>query len=91
MARLGLASGGRNETFPAWRGSATSSSRAGRTTAEIAGRADAGRFPEDAAAEIDREGDDGAVSWRPRRGAVGVEMPITNAVCEILEGGASTS
>ena len=90
MARLGEACGGRGETFAGLAGIgdliATSWSHHGRNrrAGELIAR---GKAPEEAAAEIGTvEGLTTAPVLRELSQRVGVEMPITNAVCEILEG-----
>jgi glycerol-3-phosphate dehydrogenase (NAD(P)+) len=90
MARLGEACGGRGETFSGLAGMgdliATCWSHLGRNRRAgelIAG----GASPEEAAAQIGTvEGLTTAPVLRDLSRRVGVEMPITNAVCEILEG-----
>ena len=90
MARLGEACGGRGETFAGLAGMgdliATSWSHHGRNrrAGELIAR---GTSPEAAAAEIGTvEGLTTAPVLRALSHRVGVEMPITNAVCEILDG-----
>ena len=90
MARLGEACGGRGETFAGLAGIgdliATSWSHHGRNrrAGELIAR---GAAPEDAAAEIGTvEGLTTAPVLRELSRRVGVEMPITNSVCEILDG-----
>jgi glycerol-3-phosphate dehydrogenase (NAD(P)+) len=90
MARLGEACGGRGETFAGLAGIgdliATSWHHHGRNrrAGELIAR---GTAPEEAAAEIGTvEGLTTAPVLRELSQRVGVEMPITNAVCEILEG-----
>jgi len=90
MARLGEACGARGETFSGLAGIgdliATSWSHHGRNrrAGELIAR---GATPEAAAAEIGTvEGLTTAPVLRDLSRRVGVEMPITNAVCEILEG-----
>jgi glycerol-3-phosphate dehydrogenase (NAD(P)+) len=90
MARLGEASGARNETFSGLAGMGdlivTCWSHHGRNrrAGELIAR---GTSPEQAAAEIGTvEGLTTAPVLRDLAHRVGVEMPITNAVCEILEG-----
>jgi glycerol-3-phosphate dehydrogenase (NAD(P)+) len=90
MARLGEASGGNSETFAGLAGMgdliATSWSHLGRN--RMAGELIAqGASPEEAASEIGTvEGLTTAPVLRDLSRRVGVEMPITNAVCEILDG-----
>jgi glycerol-3-phosphate dehydrogenase (NAD(P)+) len=87
MARLGEASGARNETFSGLAGIGdlivtcwSHHRRAGELIAR-------GASPEEAAAEIGTvEGLTTAPVLRDLAHRVGVEMPITNAVCEILDG-----
>jgi len=90
MARLGEAAGGRSETFAGLAGIGdlivTCWSRHGRNrrAGELIAR---GTSPEDASAQIGTvEGLTTAPVLRDLSQRVGVEMPITNAVCEILEG-----
>ena len=90
MSRLGEACGGRGETFAGLAGIgdliATSWSHHGRNrrAGELIAR---GTAPEDAAAEIGTvEGLTTAPVLRELSRRVGVEMPITNSVCEILDG-----
>jgi glycerol-3-phosphate dehydrogenase (NAD(P)+) len=90
MARLGEACGGRNETFAGLAGMgdliATSWSHLGRNrrAGELIAR---GATPDEAAAEIGTlEGLTTAPVLRGLSRRVGVEMPITNSVCDILEG-----
>jgi glycerol-3-phosphate dehydrogenase (NAD(P)+) len=90
MARLGEASGARNETFSGLAGMGdlivTCWSHHGRNrrAGELIAR---GASPEEAAAEIGTvEGLTTAPVLRGLAQRVGVEMPITNAVCEILDG-----
>jgi glycerol-3-phosphate dehydrogenase (NAD(P)+) len=90
MARLGEASGARGETFSGLAGMGdlivTCWSHHGRNrrAGELIAR---GASPEEAAAEIGTvEGLTTAPVLRDLAHRVGVEMPITNAVCEILEG-----
>ena len=90
MARLGEASGGRGETFSGLAGMGdlivTCWSHHGRNrrAGELIAR---GASPEEAAAEIGTvEGLTTAPVLRDLAHRVGVEMPITNAVCEILDG-----
>ncbi len=90
MSRLGEACGGRGETFAGLAGIgdliATSWSHHGRNrrAGELIAR---GSAPEDAAAEIGTvEGLTTAPVLRELSRRVGVEMPITNSVCEILDG-----
>jgi glycerol-3-phosphate dehydrogenase (NAD(P)+) len=90
MARLGEACGGRNETFAGLAGMgdliATSWSHLGRN--RLAGELIArGASPDEAAAQIGTvEGLTTAPVLRDLSQRVGVEMPITNSVCDILEG-----
>ncbi len=90
MSRLGEACGGRGETFAGLAGIgdliATSWSHHGRNrrAGELIAR---GSAPEDAAREIGTvEGLTTAPVLRELSRRVGVEMPITNSVCEILDG-----
>ena len=90
MARLGEACGGRNETFAGLAGMgdliATSWSHLGRNrrAGELIAR---GSSPDEAAAEIGTvEGLTTAPVLRDLSRRVGVEMPITNSVCDILKG-----
>ncbi len=90
MARLGEACGGRGETFSGLAGIgdliATSWSHHGRNrrAGELIAR---GAAPEEAAAQIGTvEGLTTAPVLRELSQRVGVEMPITNSVCEILDG-----
>ena len=90
MARLGEACGGKSETFAGLAGMgdliATSWSRHGRNrrAGELIAQ---GASPEEAAAQIGTvEGLTTAPVLRELSHRVGVEMPITNAVCEILDG-----
>ena len=90
MARLGEAAGGRSETFAGLAGIGdlivTCWSRHGRNrrAGELIAR---GASPEDAAAQIGTvEGLTTAPVLRELSERVGVEMPITNAVCDILGG-----
>ena len=90
MARLGEACGGRGETFSGLAGMgdliATCWSHLGRNrrAGELIAR---GASPEEAAAQIGTvEGLTTALVLRDLSRRVGVEMPITNAVCDILEG-----
>ena len=90
MARLGEACGGRNETFAGLAGMgdliATSWSHLGRNrrAGELIAR---GASADEAAAQIGTvEGLTTAPVLRSLSQRVGVEMPITNAVCEILDG-----
>jgi glycerol-3-phosphate dehydrogenase (NAD(P)+) len=90
MARLGEASGARGETFSGLAGMGdlivTCWSHHGRNrrAGELIAR---GASPEEAAAEIGTvEGLTTAPLLRDLAHRVGVEMPITNAVCEILDG-----
>lgn len=90
MTRLGEACGGRGETFAGLAGIgdliATSWSHHGRNrrAGELIAR---GTSPEDAAAEIGTvESLTTAPVLRALSQRAGVEMPITNSVCDILEG-----
>jgi glycerol-3-phosphate dehydrogenase (NAD(P)+) len=90
MARLGVACGGRSETFSGLAGMgdliATCWSHLGRNrrAGELIAQ---GSSPEDAAAQIGTvEGLTTALVLRDLARGVGVEMPITSAVCDILEG-----
>ena len=90
MARLGEACGARGETFSGLAGLgdliATCWSHLGRNrrAGELIAR---GASPEEAAAEIGTvEGLTTALVLRDLSRRVGVEMPITSAVCDILEG-----
>ena len=90
MARLGEAAGGRSETFAGLAGIGdlivTCWSRHGRNrrAGELIAR---GAAPEEAAAHIGTvEGLTTAPVLRALSERVGVEMPITNAVCDILGG-----
>jgi glycerol-3-phosphate dehydrogenase (NAD(P)+) len=90
MARLGEACGARGETFSGLAGIgdliATSWSHHGRNrrAGELIAR---GAAPEEAAAQIGTvEGLTTAPVLRDLSQRVGVEMPITNSVCEILDG-----
>ena len=90
MARLGEACGGRGETFAGLAGigdlivTCWSSHGRNRRAGELIAR---GSSPEEAAAEIGTvEGLTTAPVLRELSRRVGVEMPITNAVCEILDG-----
>ncbi len=90
MARLGEACGGRGETFAGLAGigdlivTCWSSHGRNRRAGEMIAR---GSSPEEAAAEIGTvEGLTTAPVLRALSQRVGVEMPITNAVCEILDG-----
>jgi glycerol-3-phosphate dehydrogenase (NAD(P)+) len=90
MARLGEACGGRGETFSGLAGLgdliATCWSHLGRNrrAGELIAR---GSSPEEAAAQIGTvEGLTTALVLRDLARKVGVEMPITSAVCDILEG-----
>jgi glycerol-3-phosphate dehydrogenase (NAD(P)+) len=90
MARLGEACGGRNETFAGLAGMgdliATSWSHLGRNrrAGELIAR---GATPDEAAKAIGTvEGLTTAPVLRDLSHRVGVEMPITNSVCDILEG-----
>ena len=90
MARLGEACGGRGETFAGLAGigdlivTCWSSHGRNRRAGEMIAR---GTSPEDAAAQIGTvEGLTTAPVLRDLSQRVGVEMPITNSVCEILEG-----
>ena len=90
MARLGEASGARGETFSGLAGMGdlivTCWSHHGRNrrAGELIAR---GASPEEAGAEIGTvEGLTTAPVLRDLAHRVGVEMPITNAVCEILDG-----
>ena len=90
MARLGVACGGRGETFSGLAGIgdliATCWSHLGRNrrAGELIAQ---GTSPEDAAAQIGTvEGLTTAPVLRDLARRVGVEMPITSAVCDILEG-----
>ena len=90
MARLGEASGARGETFSGLAGMGdlivTCWSHHGRNrrAGELIAR---GASPEEAAAEIGTvEGLTTAPVLRDLAHRVGVEMPITHAVCEILDG-----
>jgi glycerol-3-phosphate dehydrogenase (NAD(P)+) len=90
MARLGEACGGKTETFAGLAGIgdlvATSWSHLGRNrrAGELIAQ---GASPGEAAAEIGTvEGLTTAPVLRELAKRVGVEMPITNAVCEILDG-----
>lgn len=90
MARLGEACGGRGETFAGLAGVgdliATCWSHHGRNrrAGELIAQ---GTSPEEAVAEIGTvEGLTTAPVLRALSQRVGVEMPITNAVCEILDG-----
>ena len=90
MARLGEASGGRGETFSGLAGMGdlivTCWSHHGRNrrAGELIAR---GASPDEAAAQIGTvEGLTTAPVLRDHAHRVGVEMPITNAVCEILDG-----
>ena len=90
MARLGVACGGRGETFSGLAGLgdliATCWSHLGRN--RRAGELIAhGASPQDAAAQIGTvEGLSTALVLRDLARRVGVEMPIMSAVCDILEG-----
>jgi len=90
MARLGVACNGRGETFSGLAGMgdliATCWSHLGRNrrAGELIAQ---GSSPEQAAAEIGTvEGLTTALVLRDLARRVGVEMPITSAVCDILEG-----
>ncbi len=90
MARLGEACGGRGETFAGLAGIGdlivTCWSRHGRNrrAGELIAR---GVSPEDAAAEIGTvEGLTTAPVLRDLSRRLNIELPITNAVCEILDG-----
>jgi glycerol-3-phosphate dehydrogenase (NAD(P)+) len=90
MARLGEACGGKSETFAGLAGMgdliATSWSHHGRNrrAGELIAQ---GASPAEAAAQIGTvEGPTTAPVLRELSHRVGVEMPITNAVCEILDG-----
>ena len=90
MARLGEASGARGETFSGLAGMGdlivTCWSHHGRNrrAGELIAR---GASPDEAAAQIGTvEGLTTAPVLRDHAHRVGVEMPITNAVCEILDG-----
>jgi glycerol-3-phosphate dehydrogenase (NAD(P)+) len=90
MARLGEASGARNETFSGLAGMGdlivTCWSHHGRNrrAGELIAR---GASPDEAATQIGTvEGLTTAPVLRDHAHRVGVEMPITNAVCEILDG-----
>lgn len=90
MARLGEASGGRNETFAGLAGigdlivTCWSHHGRNRRAGELIAR---GASPDEAAAQIGTvEGLTTAPVLRELSRRVGVEMPITNAVCEILDG-----
>ena len=90
MSRLGAACGGRGETFSGLAGMgdliATCWSHHGRNrrAGELIAQ---GTSPEDAAAQIGTvEGLTTALVLRGLARRVGVEMPITSAVCDILEG-----
>ena len=90
MARLGEACGARGETFAGLAGigdlivTCWSSHGRNRRAGELIAR---GTSPEDAAAQIGTvEGLTTAPVLRDLSQRVGVEMPITNSVCEILEG-----
>jgi glycerol-3-phosphate dehydrogenase (NAD(P)+) len=90
MARLGEACGGRGETFAGLAGigdlivTCWSSHGRNRKAGELIAR---GTSPEEAAAQIGTvEGLTTAPVLRELSQRVGVEMPITNAVCEILDG-----
>ena len=90
MARLGEACGGRGETFSGLAGLgdliATCWSHLGRNrrAGELIAQ---GSSPEEAAAQIGTvEGLTTALVLRDLARKVGVEMPITSAVCDILEG-----
>ena len=90
MSRLGAACGGRGETFSGLAGMgdliATCWSHLGRNrrAGELIAQ---GASPDEAAAEIGTvEGLTTALVLRDLARRVGVEMPITSAVCDILEG-----
>ena len=90
MARLGVACDGRGETFSGLAGMgdliATCWSHLGRNrrAGELIAQ---GSTPEEAAAQIGTvEGLTTALVLRDLARRVGVEMPITSAVCDILEG-----
>jgi glycerol-3-phosphate dehydrogenase (NAD(P)+) len=90
MARLGEASGARTETFAGLAGMGdlivTCWSRHGRNrrAGELIAR---GSTPEEAAAQIGTvEGLTTAPVLNELSGRLGIELPITNAVCEILAG-----
>lgn len=90
MARLGEACGGRGETFAGLAGigdlivTCWSSHGRNRRAGELIAR---GTSPDEAAAQIGTvEGLTTAPVLRELSQRVGVEMPITNAVCEILDG-----
>jgi glycerol-3-phosphate dehydrogenase (NAD(P)+) len=90
MARLGNAAGAKGETFAGLAGMGdlivTCWSRHGRNRAagELIAR---GATPEEAAAQIGTvEGLTTAPVLNELAHRIGVELPITNAVCEILEG-----
>ena len=91
MARLGEASGGRPETFAGLAGMgdliATCESRRGRnrTAGELIAR---GATPREAIAQIGQtvEGLTTAPVLRDLSRRLGVEMPITEGVCAVLEG-----
>jgi glycerol-3-phosphate dehydrogenase (NAD(P)+) len=90
MARLGEAAGARTETFAGLAGMGdlivTCWSRHGRNrrAGELIAR---GASPEEAAAQIGTvEGLTTAPVLNELSGRLGIELPITNAVCEILDG-----
>jgi len=90
MARLGEACGGRAETFAGLAGigdlivTCWSHHGRNRRAGELIAR---GTSPADAAAQIGTvEGLTTAPVLRELSQRVGVEMPITNSVCEILDG-----
>jgi glycerol-3-phosphate dehydrogenase (NAD(P)+) len=90
MARLGEACGGRGETFAGLAGvgdlivTCWSHHGRNRRAGELIAR---GASPEEAAAQIGTvEGLTTAPVLRDLAQRVGVEMPITSAVCDILEG-----
>ena len=90
MARLGEACGGRGETFAGLAGigdlivTCWSSHGRNRKAGELIAR---GTSPDEAAAQIGTvEGLTTAPVLRELSQRVGIEMPITNAVCEILDG-----
>jgi glycerol-3-phosphate dehydrogenase (NAD(P)+) len=90
MARLGEACGGRGETFAGLAGigdlivTCWSHHGRNRRAGELIAR---GTSPADAAAQIGTvEGLTTAPVLRELSQRVGVEMPITNSVCEILDG-----
>ena len=91
MARLGEAAGGRSETFAGLAGMGdlivTCEARSGRnrTAGELIAR---GATPDEAVAQIGQtvEGLTTAPVLRDLSRRVGVEMPITEGVCAVLEG-----